>query len=191
MFVDSPLSVNATEIYRLHPECFNDTIYQFLRERENPFGMENLTYIRELSHSMKLNDLRDPAVIISASGMAEAGRVRHHLANNIGNPANLVLFIGYCAEHTLGAQILSGRNPVNIFGEPYEVRARIASLDSFSGHADKNELKRYVQSLGGDIKKIAVIHGEADQALGFAETLRGLKPKAEVLVPEYQQILEV
>jgi metallo-beta-lactamase family protein len=191
MFVDSPLSVNVTEIYRLHPECFNDKIYQFLRERENPFGMDNLTYIRELSHSMKLNDLRDPAVIISASGMAEAGRVRHHLANHIGNPANLVLFIGYCAEHTLGAQILSGRNPVNIFGEPHEVRARIASLDSFSGHADKNELRRYVQAIGGDIRKIAVIHGEADQALAFGETLRGLKPKAEVLVPEYQQVMEV
>jgi metallo-beta-lactamase family protein len=191
MFVDSPLSVNATEIYRLHPECFNDTIYQFLRERENPFGMDNLTYIRELSHSMKLNDLHDPAVIISASGMAEAGRVRHHLANNIGNPVNLVLFIGYCAEHTLGAQILGGRNPVNIFGEPHEVRSRIASLDSFSGHADKNELRRYVQALGGDIKKIAVVHGEADQALAFAETLRSLKPKAEVLVPEYQQALDI
>ena len=127
IFVDSPLSVNATEVYRLHPECFNDAIYKFLREKENPFGMENLTYIREVAHSMKLNDLKEPAIIISASGMAEAGRIRHHLANHIGNPENLILFIGYCAEHTLGAQIMSGRNPVNIFGEPHEVRARIAS----------------------------------------------------------------
>ena len=124
IFVDSPLSVNATEVYRLHPECFNDTIYKFLREKENPFGMENLTYIREVAHSMKLNDLKDPAIIISASGMAEAGRIRHHLANHIGNPVNLILFVGYCAEHTLGAQIMSGQNPVNIFGEPHEVRAR-------------------------------------------------------------------
>ena len=89
--------------------------------------MENLTYIREVAHSMKLNDLKEPAIIISASGMAEAGRIRHHLKNHIGNPENLILFIGYCAEHTLGAQILAGRNPVNIFGEPHEVRARIAS----------------------------------------------------------------
>jgi metallo-beta-lactamase family protein len=190
IFVDSPLSVNATEIYRLHPECFNETIYKFLHEKENPFGMENLTYIRELAHSMKLNDLHDPAIIISASGMAEAGRIRHHLANHIGNPANLILFIGYCAEHTLGAQILSGANPVNIFGEPHQVRAKIASLDSFSGHADKNELRRYVGNIQGDIKKIAVIHGEEAQALAFAETLRGLYPKAEVAVPEYQQVLE-
>jgi metallo-beta-lactamase family protein len=191
IFVDSPLSVNATEIYRLHPECFNETIYKFLREKENPFGMENLTYIRELAHSMKLNDLREPAIIISASGMAEAGRIRHHLANHIGSPSNLILFIGYCAEHTLGAQILSGANPVNIFGEPHEVRAKVASLDSLSGHADKHELRRYVGKVQGDLKKIAVIHGEESQALAFGETLRGLYPKAEVMVPEYQQVWEL
>ena len=191
IFVDSPLSVNATEVYRLHPECFNEQIYQFLREKENPFGMENLTYIREVAHSMKLNELKDPAIIISASGMAEAGRVRHHLANHIGNPANLVLFVGYCAEHTLGAQILAGRNPVNIFGEPHQVKAKIASLDSFSGHADRNELKRYVEAIGGNLQAIAVIHGEETQALAFGETLRALKPKAKVMVPEYQQTMEV
>ena len=173
IFVDSPLSVNATEVYRLHPECFNEAIYKFLREKENPFGMENLTYIREVAHSMKLNDLKDPAIIISASGMAEAGRIRHHLANHIGNPANLILFVGYCAEHTLGAQIMSGQNPVNIFGEPHEVRARIASLDSFSGHADKNELRRYVEAITGDIKKISVIHGEEAQALAFGRDVAG------------------
>lgn len=191
IFVDSPLSVNVTEIYRLHPECFNETIYKFLREKENPFGMENLTYIRELAHSMKLNDLRDAAIIISASGMAEAGRIRHHLANHIGNPSNLILFIGYCAEHTLGAQILSGANPVNIFGEPHQVRARIASLDSFSGHADKNELRRYATSIQGDLKKIAVVHGEESQALAFGETLRGLYPQADVIVPEERQSWDV
>ncbi|HVZ19398.1 MAG TPA: MBL fold metallo-hydrolase [Terriglobales bacterium] len=187
IFVDSPLSVNATEVYRLHPECFNATIYKFLREKENPFGMENLTYIREAAHSRKLNDLKDPAIIISASGMAEAGRVRHHLANNIGNPANLVLFIGYCAEHTLGAQILARQSPVNIFGEPYPVRAKIASLDSFSGHADRGELSRYVGNLSGEIRVISVIHGEESQALAFAETLRAMKPNAKVFVPQYQE----
>ncbi len=191
IFVDSPLSVNATEVYRLHPECFNERVYKFLREKENPFGMENLTYIREAAHSRKLNDLADPAVIISASGMAEAGRIRHHLANHISQPQNLVLFIGYCAEHTLGAQILAHQNPVNIFGEPHQVRAKIASLDSFSGHADRNELSQYVSSLTGDIRKIAVIHGEESQALAFAATLRALKPKAEVFAPEYAQVFEV
>jgi len=191
IFVDSPLSVNATEVYRLHPECFNDEIYRFLREKTNPFGMENLTYIREVAHSMKLNDLKEPAIIISASGMAEAGRIRHHLKNNIGNPVNLVLFIGYCAEHTLGAQIKSGRSPVNIFGEPYEVRARVASVDAYSGHADKNELRRYVELLTGDIKKISVIHGEESQCLAFAETLRAVKPDAEIIVPQYKETVSI
>ena len=191
IFVDSPLSTNATEVYRLHPECFNETIYKFLREKANPFGMENLTYIREVAHSMKLNELKDPAIIISASGMAEAGRIRHHLKNNIGNENNLILFIGFCAEHTLGAQIQSGKPLVNIFGEPYEVRARIASLDSFSGHADKSELEDYVKKIGGKIKKIFVIHGEEAPALAFGETLRAMKPNAEVLVPEYKQIVDL
>jgi metallo-beta-lactamase family protein len=191
IFVDSPLSVNATEIYRLHPECFNDTINKFLHEKANPFGMENLTYIREMANSMKLNDLKEAAIIISASGMCEAGRIRHHLKNHIGNPDNLILFIGYCAEHTLGAQIVDGRNPVNIFGEPQAVRAKIVSLDTYSGHADKNELKQYVQKISGDIKKICCVHGEESQCLAHAETLRAMKPKAEIIVPEYKQAVEI
>jgi metallo-beta-lactamase family protein len=166
MFVDSPLSVNATEVSRLHPECFNDEIYHFLRTRQNPFGMENLTYIREVAQSKKLNELQDPMVIISASGMAEAGRIRHHLKNNVGDPKNLVLFIGYCADHTLGAQLLSGRTTVNIFGEPHTVRAQVASIDSFSGHADKNELGRYVGQISGATKKITVVPGDEPQAIG-------------------------
>jgi len=191
IYVDSPLSVSATEVFRLHPECFNEAVYKFLREKENPFGMENLTYIREVAHSMKLNEMQDPCIIISASGMAEAGRIRHHLKNNISDPKNLVLFVGYCAESTLGAQILAKQNPVNIFGEPHEVKAQIASIDSFSGHADKNELRRYVEHISGNLKKICVIHGEEAQALAFAETLRHMKPKAQVIVPEYRQVVEI
>ncbi len=191
IYVDSPLSVNATEIYRLHPECFNDTINRFLHEKANPFGMENLTYIREVAHSMKLNDLKEPAIIISASGMCEAGRIRHHLKNHIGDAKNLVLFIGYCAEHTLGAQIVAGANPVNIFGEPQAVRARVVSLDTYSGHADRNELKRYVERMSGEFKQIFCIYGEESQCLAHAETLRAMKPKSQVLVPKYQDVVEV
>lgn len=190
IFVDSPLSVNATEVFRLHPECFNESTYRFLRETAHPFGMENLTYIREVSHSMKLNELKDPAIIISASGMAEAGRVRHHLKNNVCDARNLLLFVGYCAEHTLGHAIVSGLSPVNIFGEPYEVRAQVASLDAFSGHADRNELRRYVEGISGNIKKITVVHGEEAQSFAFAETLRDMMPRAEVIVPEYGQRVE-
>ena len=191
IFVDSPLSVNATEIYRLHPECFNEEINRFLHEKANPFGMANLTYVREAEQSKKLNDLKEPAIIISASGMCEAGRIRHHLKNHLGDARNLVLFIGYCAENTLGAQILAGKNPVNIFAEPQEVRAKIVSLDTYSGHADKNELRRYVERISGDIKKICCIHGEESQCLAHAETLRTLKPRAEIIVPEYKQVVEL
>ncbi len=187
IFVDSPLSVNATEIYRLHPECFNQKTVEFLRTKTNPFGMENLTYLREVSQSMKLNDLKEPAIIISASGMCEAGRVRHHLKNHISDPSTTVLFIGYCADHTLGAVIRSGKNPVNIFGEPHRVNAKIAAIDSFSGHADRNELKNYVSKITGDIKKIFVIHGEEQASLAFSETLKQMKPGAEVLVPTLGQ----
>jgi len=191
IFVDSPLSTNATEIYRRHTECYNDGIAKFLREQANPFGMANLTYISNAEDSKKLNDRKEPMVIISASGMCEAGRIRHHLRNNIGDQKNLVLFIGYCAEGTLGDQITKGRTPVNIFGDPCVVRAQVVSLDTYSGHADKNELKRYVEKISGDLKKIFCIHGEESQCLAHAETLRQMKPKAEVLVPEYQQGVEI
>src|SRR4051812_47441121 len=191
IFVDSPLSVSATEVFRLHPECFNDVVYKFLRERANPFGMENLTYIRDANQSKKLNELQDPMIIISASGMCEAGRIRHHLKNNIGDARNLVLFIGYCAEHTLGAQIMAGRSPVNIFGEPVTVGAQVASIDAYSGHADKNELLGYVKRLTGNIKNIAIIHGEESQALPFVETLKQARPKATVGVPVYREKLDL
>jgi metallo-beta-lactamase family protein len=187
IFVDSPLSTNATAIYRGHPECFNDEINKFLHEKENPFGMSNLTFIRDAGESKKLNSLAGPAIIISASGMCEAGRIRHHLKNNLGDPKNLILFIGFCADYTLGAKIVRGENPVNIFGEPQEVRAHVASLDAFSGHADKNELRAYVEKLSGDIRKVFCVHGEASQCFAHADTLRQMKPNAEVFVPEYQQ----
>src|SRR5579859_26245 len=191
IFVDSPLSVNATEVYRQHTECFNDTIKKFLREQENPFGMANLTYISDAEDSKKLNDRPEPMVIISASGMCEAGRIRHHLKNNIGDKKNLVLFIGYCAEGTLGDQITRGKSPVNIFGDPCDVRANVVSLDTYSGHADKNELRSYVQKITGNVRRIFCIHGEESQCLAHAGTLRQMKPNAEVLVPEYQQVVSV
>ncbi len=191
IFVDSPLSVNATDIYKKHPECLRPTIYDTLCNNEDPFGMNNLTYIASAEDSKKLNDRHEPMIIISASGMCEGGRIRHHLKNNLGDAKNLVLFIGYCAEGTLGNQIVAGKTPVNIFGEPCSVRAKIISLDTYSGHADKNELKRYVEKLSGDLKKIVCIHGEETQCLAHAETLRAMKPKAEVIVPAYKQTVEI
>ncbi len=190
MFVDSPLSVNATEVFRLHPECFDEETYKYLHEHGNPFGFANLTYIRDVGQSKTLNDLKVPCVIISASGMAEAGRIRHHLANHAGNPDNLILFVGYCAEQTLGAQILAGRNPVNIHGTPITIRAQVARIDSFSGHAGYSELLTYFRRLTGDLKKITVIHGDEIPALNFGEALRRERPTAEVIVPTPGQVVD-
>lgn len=186
MFVDSPLSSKASSVYEKNRGSLRPDL-----PKAFSFFMENLTYITDAEESKKLNDRHEPMIIISASGMAEAGRIRHHLKNNIGDPKNLILFIGYCAEGTLGNQISAGKSPVNIFGDPYDVRAKVASLDTYSGHADKNELKHYVQQLTGDIRRIFCIHGEEPQCLAHAETLRGMKPQAQVLVPEYKQAVEI
>jgi len=191
IFVDSPLSVNATEVFRLHPECFNEEIYTFLREKDNPFGMENLQYIRQVSRSIKLNQLKGPAIIISSSGMCEGGRIRHHLKNNIEDPKNLVLFVGYCAQHTLGSRIVNGDSPVNIFGEPYEVKAQVARHDAFSGHADRDELVSHVEASSGEMKDIYVVHGEEGSALAFGDTLQSINPKSRVTVPVLNQELDV
>lgn len=191
IFVDSPLSVNATEVFRLHPECFNEEIYTFLREKDNPFGMENLQYIRQVSRSIKLNQLKGPAIIISSSGMCEGGRIRHHLKNNIEDPQNLVLFVGYCAQHTLGSRIVNGDSPVNIFGEPYEVKAQVARHDAFSGHADRDELVSHVEASSGKMKDIYVVHGEEGSALAFGDTLQSINPKSRVTVPLLNQELDV
>ena len=191
IFVDSPLSTKASDVYERHRESLRPDLPKVFCDSDSPFDMGNLTYITDAEESKKLNDRHEPMIIISASGMAEAGRIRHHLKNNIGDKKNLLLFIGYCAEGTLGNQITNGKTPVNIFGEPFDVRAKVVSLDTYSGHADKNELKSYVEKTSGTFKRIFCIHGEEDSCLAHAETLRAMKPKAQVLVPEYQQVVEV
>ena len=191
-YVDSPLAVNATEIHRLHPECFNAETYRFLREVANPFEMQNLTYVRDAMESKRLNGINGPAIIISASGMAEAGRIRHHLKYGLGDSRNLILFIGYCAEHTLGAALMAGTSPVNIFGEPHEVKAKIASADYLSGHADRSELLDHVQQrVSGNLQKIFIIHGEEKESLGLAADLRRIRPAAQVLAPERGQSVDL
>ena len=191
IFVDSPLSSKASHVYEKNRASLRPDLPPVFCDTTSPFLMNNLTYITDAEESKKLNDRHEPMIIISASGMAEAGRIRHHLKNNIGDAKNLLLFIGYCAEGTLGDQITAGKTPVNIFGDPYEVRAKVVSLDTYSGHADRNELKRYVEQIGGDIRRVFCIHGEETQCLAHAETLRVMKPAAQVLVPEYQQVVEI
>ncbi|BCU79024.1 MBL fold metallo-hydrolase [Luteolibacter sp. LG18] len=171
VYVDSPLAVSATEIYRLHPECFNDEVYATLFEKQNPFGFENLTLVRSVKGSMELNGIEGRAIIIAASGMCEAGRILHHLKNNIGDPRTTVLFVGFCADHTLGRRIRDGEKEVPIFGELHRVRARIEIIDSFSGHADHSELLDWFDRTGGPKKKTWLVHGEPDHAAALREAL--------------------
>ncbi|WP_193211568.1 MBL fold metallo-hydrolase RNA specificity domain-containing protein [Luteolibacter marinus] len=171
VYVDSPLAVNATEIFRIHPECFNDTVYRFLFDESDPFIFDGLRLVRAVTESKKLNDVHEPCIIISASGMCEAGRIRHHLKNNLGDPRTTVLFVGYCADHTLGRAIRDGRDVVNIFGKPVKVRAVIEAIDSFSGHADHSELLDWFHRMTGPKKRVWLVHGEPDRSNALRDAL--------------------
>jgi metallo-beta-lactamase family protein len=161
IFVDSPLAVNATSVFRVHTECFNEDFARVLAADSDPFGFNNLFYITKVEESKRLNDHKKPCVIISASGMMEAGRVKHHLANNISDPNNTVLAVGYCSPSTLGARILRGDKEVSIHGTVYKVNAEIRKIDAFSGHADYREMIDFLKCQEKTaIEKTFIVHGE-------------------------------
>jgi metallo-beta-lactamase family protein len=187
--VDSPLAVNVTEVFRLHPECYDDELNEFIRSGRNrdPFGFHRLTYVRATEKSKELNFLREPAIIISASGMCEAGRILHHLKNNIEDPRNTVLIVGWQAPHTLGRRLVERRPLVKIFGEEYSLKARVETINGFSAHADRTGLLHYAQQLGGDlIRKAFVVHGEEPSSLALADGLRDLGLQ-DVRVPKLRE----
>jgi len=176
VFVDSPLSVNATAVFRKHPECFDEETLAILNAPDNndPFGFDRLTYVRTLEESKALNNRPGPFVVISASGMCEAGRVVHHLANSISDPRNMVLIVGYQAENTLGKRLVMREPVVNLFGEPHDLRAEVVVLNSFSAHADRNEMLAYFRHFPRKpLKKAFVVHGDPDQCDKFAQALTG------------------
>ncbi len=173
IYVDSPLASSATNIFRAHPECFDRETYRvFIQNGEDPFGFKRLRYVQTVDESKALNDKEGPMIIISASGMAEGGRILHHLANNVGNPKNLVLFVGYAAQHTLARRIMDGEKQVNIFGEKFEIKCRVKTMDYFSAHADQGELIDYLRLNPKEkLKNIFLVHGEEEQALPLREKL--------------------
>lgn len=180
VYVDSPLAVSATEIYRLHPESFSDEVYHTLFEKQNPFGFEELTLVRSVKGSKELNEIEGVAIIISASGMCEAGRILHHLRNNIENPHTTILFVGYCAEGTLGRKIRDGAKTVNILGDSFQVRAHIETIDSFSGHADHSELLDYYSRITGPKTRTWLVHGEAESAASLQAALGAMGASVDV-----------
>ncbi len=172
MYVDSPLAINATEVFRKHPECFDEEARKYLTDGEDPFGFYRLQYVRTAEESKKLNGMRTPAVILAASGMCEAGRILHHLRNNIEDPRNTVLITGFQGANTLGRKILDKQPTVPIFGEPMALRAEVCSLEELSGHADQKELIEWMRPIAKGLKKVFLVHGEPDAGAVLAEVIR-------------------
>ncbi|MGZ4863035.1 MAG: MBL fold metallo-hydrolase RNA specificity domain-containing protein [Halobacteriota archaeon] len=161
IYVDSPLAVNATDFFRLHLDDLGNDVQEVIQNDPDPFGFSSLFYVKSTEESKKLNSVKKPCVIISASGMMEAGRIKHHLANNIEDPKNTILVVGYCSPTTLGARIENGENPVSIFGEKYQVRATIERIEAFSGHGDFHEMQDYISCQDkSQLKKVFLVHGE-------------------------------
>ena len=164
IYVDSPLAVNITEVFLRHPECYNEEMNRLFLSGADPLGCNRFTYIKDVDESKRLNERRGPMIIISASGMCEAGRILHHLKNNIGDPNNTVLVVGYMAKNTLGRRIVEKHDEVKIFGAKHRLRAQVAVLNAFSAHADRNELFDFVKPLKKTVKRIFVVHGDEDQS---------------------------
>jgi len=171
MFVDSPLAVNVTDVFRAHPECFDKETNEYLRKGEDPFGFNRLIYIRDVNESKELNTRKGSFIVISASGMCEAGRILHHLRNNVEDSRNTVLLTGYQAENTLGRKLHDGWKSVRIFGIPEQVEAEVASLDALSAHADAGELLDWMKPMTGTLKKVFLVHGEPEQSRALAEAI--------------------
>lgn len=187
VYVDSPLAVNITEVFAKHPETYDAEIRQVLRETGDPFGFDIVRYVRSVNESKALNDKRGPFIVLSASGMMEAGRILHHARNSVDDPRNLILFVGYQAEHTLGRRIRDGAKEIRIFGETHFVRAEVETMDEFSAHADRNELMAWVREFKRGPRRAFVVHGEEDQSLPFAERLRAEAGIPEVHVPRLRE----
>ena len=189
VFVDSPLAVNATEVFRLHPEEWDEEVAAFLRDenRRSPFDAPNVTYVRDVVQSKRLNYLKESAVIISANGMAENGRILHHLKNNIEEPENTILFVSFQAENTLGRKIATGARRVKILGEEYDVRARVESIEGYSAHADQAELLAWARPLDRTrLQKAFIVHGEPQASQTLADKLRAERV-SDVTVPSRGQ----
>jgi len=172
VYVDSPLSVNATMIFASHPECFDQNLSEYMLIDPNPFGFNGLKYIRKTEDSIALNDMDRPAIIISSAGMINAGRIKHHVRNNITDPRNTILIVGYCAPQTPGGRLREGADELRLFGKEYPVKAAVKIMDSFSAHADRNELWDFMAPQQAQLKTVFLVHGTYDRQEPFAHLLR-------------------
>jgi metallo-beta-lactamase family protein len=176
VFVDSPMSVYATQIIKSHPECFNDELKEYMRfEDPDPFGFRHLHFVVEADDSRLLNLVEEPCILIASSGMMEAGRIRHHLKQHISDSRNTVLITGYCEPSTLGGKLVAGAQRVNILGEEFEVKADVLEMKEYSAHADFGDIAKFLLCQDKEkIGKIFLVHGEKDGMLKLKEDLEGL-----------------
>ncbi len=190
VFVDSPLAVNATMIFGSHPECFDNELNEYMLIDDNPFGFNELTYVRTVEMSKRLNEMQDPCIIISSSGMMNAGRVVHHLQHNIDHSRNTFLIVGYCAPYTPCGQLRNGTESIRVFGEEKPVRAEIEIMDSFSAHADRGELVSFLQNQRKRVKNIFLVHGTYDRQTSFRQRLQE-EGFGQVAIPRMGETVEI
>jgi metallo-beta-lactamase family protein len=191
VYVDSPLSIEATDVLKKFPKYFNKKIQKILEVDDDPFDFEGLRYIKTVEESKALNEDLHPKVIISASGMADAGRVKHHIKNNISNAKNTILLVGYCEPHSLGGRLMKGEKQVKIYSEFYDVIAKVGSIRSMSAHGDYEDLMQFLACQTPDlVKQVFVVHGEAEVQDHFAERLRK-KGFKEVHAPEMHETFDL
>ncbi len=191
VIVDSPLAVNASDIYRAHPECFDEETQKFIAQDKHRaiLGFERLTFTRTVEESKALNGRQDPMIIISAAGMAENGRIRHHLVNNLANPANTILIVSWQAPETLGRRLADRDKRVSIFGESYEVRAEVATIGGLSAHAGQDLLVEYALATRSTVQQIYLVHGEQTQAQTLTAKL-GEQGMQKVAYPDLHECVE-
>lgn len=191
VFVDSPLAVNASTVFRKHPGIFDAETRWFVEEARHPaLDFKMLTYIQSVEESKALNERKDPMIIISASGMAENGRILHHLRNNIENPKNTVCIVSWQAPYTLGRRLADREKQVKIFGEPYTVNAEIATIGGLSGHAGQDLLVQYATTVKSTVKKVFLVHGEEKSATALTEKLSDQNMR-DVYYPNLHDSVEI
>lgn len=173
IFVDSPMAIDATDVFRMHPECFDRNLTNYMLTDPNPFGFHDLHYVKRVADSKKLNTMKEPCVIISASGMITGGRIMHHVYNNIQDENNTLLIVGYAAPYTIGGQIRSGADTIKLFDQQLQVNANVVQMESFSAHGDYKEMKDFIDNQDrAKLKKIFLVHGEIEPQQIFANYLK-------------------
>jgi metallo-beta-lactamase family protein len=190
IYVDSPLSVNATAVYSAHPECYDRELFQYMIQHKDPFGFNGLIYITEVEESKSLNYNDDPCVIISSSGMVTAGRIQHHILNNCENSNNTILIIGYCAPGTPGRLIMDGADHIIMHGQERAINARVEVMQSFSAHGDRHEMKDFLSNQKSSATRIYLVHGEEKAQIAFREFLQA-DGFGDIYIPSLGEEIEI